>query len=613
MTVSVDARGEQDRPSSPRSSARSLLRLWPYIRPHRSALSLAAVFTLLAMLSGIIVPLILQRILDGPVAHRDAGSLPVLVGLMLVIGLAEGACLYLRRKLVARPTAQLEVDIRNDFYAHLQRLPVEFHDRWQSGQLLSRAVSDLSQLRRFIAFGVIFLLVNSLTLALGIAVIFVLSPMLGLITLATCAPLMLISARFEARYKTLARTAQDQRGDLATIVEESAQGIRVLKAFGRGPFIGRRFLAEANRLRDTELAKARAVAVLWGAIMSLPEVGIGLQLAFGGFGIARGTISIGTVVAAITIATYLRWPIDVLGWLLAETNACASACDRVWEVFDTAPSIVDPPRARTLAEPVRGALRFERVSFRYPGTEADTLCELDLSIQPGETVALVGATGSGKTTMTALVPRLMDPTGGRITIDDVDIATLPLAELRGTVAMAFEDPVLFSASVRENVGLGAVPLDDTSVHRALLVASAAEFVTELPWGIDTRIGEQGHSLSGGQRQRLALARAVAAAPRILILDDPLSALDVHTEAEIEAALRSVLRGVTALVVAHRASTVLLADRVALLSRGRIAAVGTHSHLLDTNSEYRDLLSTMDDHQHRDRERSSSVASGEGAR
>ncbi|HVV20096.1 MAG TPA: ABC transporter ATP-binding protein [Pseudonocardiaceae bacterium] len=554
----------------------------------------ATAMTLLAMVCGLVIPLVTQRILDGPVATHHLGSLPWLIGLVLALGTLEAGSFFLRRKLVARPTTQIEARMRADLYEHLQRLPIAFHDQWQSGQLLSRAVSDLSTLRRFFAFAVIFLVVNSITLVLGLVVLFVLAPVLGLIVLCCALPLIAVSTLFESKYKVVSRLAQDQEGDLATTVEESALGIRVLKAFGRGPELLKKFTAQARDLRGTQLRKIHILAILWAVIIALPEIGIGCQLLVGGFGIAHGTTTIGTLVAAVTVATYLRWPTDSIGWLLAETNQAASACERYWEVRDAPVTITDPPHPRHLPADGTGHLVLSGVRFRYPGAAGEVLRGIDLDVRPGETVALVGATGSGKTTLTMLVARLADVTGGRITVDGVDVRDLTLTDLRSAVATAFEDPVLFSASVRENVALGAPEATEDDVRAALRVAKADGFVAELPWGLDTRIGEQGLSLSGGQRQRLALARAVVGRPAVLVLDDPLSALDVHTEAEVERALRTVLHGVTALVVAHRSSTVQLADRVALLSDGRITAVGTHHDLLADNAEYRHLLSTLEE-------------------
>ncbi|MDQ3761298.1 MAG: ABC transporter ATP-binding protein/permease [Actinomycetota bacterium] len=571
-----------------------LRRLGPYVRPVRGRLLGSGAAALGAMLAGLGIPLLIQRIVDGPLATGDRRALVLLCAGVLALGLVEAGLIYLRRQLVARPTTDIEKRMRADLYHHLQRLPVAFHDRWPSGQLLSRAISDLTTIRRFVAFSGLFLVINVLTVLAGLVMLLVIDTPLGILAVLMAVPLVVLCRRYERCYERAARRAQDQVGDLATTVEESTLGIRVLKSFGRGPQATRIFLTKARELRRTELTKVRLLAALWSLIIVLPELTLAAMLAVGGYAVAAGTLSLGTVVGAVTIFSFLRWPMDSLGWLLAETGSATAATARYWEVRDTVAAVADPPRPRSPARPVRGALLLEGVRFRYPGADTEVLRGVDLEVRPGETVALVGATGSGKTTLTALVPRLADVTGGRILVDGVDVRELALSELRTIVATAFEDPVLFSASVRENVALGAPEATDDDVRRALRVARAEEFVDALPWGLDTRIGEQGLTLSGGQRQRLALARAVLGDPAVLVLDDPLSALDVHTEAEVEAALRQVLRSVTALVVAHRPSTVQLADRVALLAGGRIEAVGTHSELLAEVPEYRLLLSTLDD-------------------
>jgi ATP-binding cassette, subfamily B, bacterial len=584
---------KQDFRHSRGSSLAALRRLGPYLRPVRGRMIAAGLAVLGSMICGLTIPLLIQRILDGPVAQRDTSVLPWLIAGVAALGATEAMLFFTRRKLMIGPATQVEARMRTDLYHHLQRLPISFHDGWQSGQLLSRAVSDLATMRRFIAFAAIFLVVNCTILVLGLVLMFFLSPVLGIVSLCCAAPLIMISTLYESKYASLARRSQDQVGDLATTVEESVLGIRVLKAFGRGPMLAKKFARQARELRATELRMVKVVALLWAAIIMLPELSIGGHLLFGSLAIANGGMTVGTLVAAITVATYLRWPTDSIGWLLAETNRAATACERYWEVTDAKVTITDPELPRPLTSPVRGHLRFENVHFGHGGAR-EILSGVTLDVRPGETVAIVGGTGTGKTTLTTLVPRLADVTGGRITIDGVDIRRLALADLRSVVATAFEDPVLFSASVRENVALGGENVTDEQVREALRIAQAEAFVDNLPWGLDTRIGEEGLSLSGGQRQRLALARAVVGKPAVLVLDDPLSALDVQTEAEVEHALRSVLKEVTALVVAHRPSTVQLADRVAMLADGKITAVGNHSQLLASNDDYRSLLSTLDE-------------------
>jgi ATP-binding cassette subfamily B protein len=607
---------------APRPTLSALRRLLPYVRPHRLPLVGSGVAALVGTLAGLAVPLWTRAIVDGSIARGDLGLLPWLVLGVLALGLVEAGLVFLRRMLVARPSNQIEASMRADLFAHLQRLPVAFHDRWASGQLLSRATSDLTTIRWFVAFSGIFLVVNALTLVVGIGVLVWLSPPLGLVVAITAVPLTALTLMLERRFSRAARRAQDQAGDLASVVEESALGIRVLKSLGRGRELTARYLAEARHLRGTELLKVRLLAALWAVLIMLPELAIAAILGVGAQGVATGTITLGTLVAAVSVLTYLYWPIASIGYLLAEASNAAAATTRYWEVRDIAPAVTDPAAPEPLAAPVLGELVLRDVHFTYPGADREILCGVDLTVRPGETMALVGATGSGKTTLTALLSRLYDVTGGAVLLDGVDVRHVRLAELRRAVVTAFEDPVLISASVRENVALGVPDAPDDAIWDALRVASADGFVAALPWGLDTRIGEQGMSLSGGQRQRLALARAVLGYPPVLVLDDPLSALDVHTEAEVEGALRRVLGGrdragevahrhvtarrdgaaerrrgggVTALVVAHRPSTVQLADRVAMLQDGRITAVGDHSELLATDPAYRALVSSLDDH------------------
>jgi ATP-binding cassette subfamily B protein len=581
-------------PAPSRSSLRSLLRLWPYVRPVRVRLALSAAAAVVASCMALLIPLVLKWMVDGPVRHHDPGGVWLGGVLVLLLGLLEALLFGVRRWMVSRPLAAVEARMRADLYRHLQRLPVDFHDRWASGQLLSRATMDLQILRMFLAFPLVFVVVNSATIVIGFAILFAQSWLLGLVLLTPAVPLMILCSYFETRYAFAARRAQDQAGDLATVVEESVLGIRIVKAFGRHRSQERAFRGKARELWHTEMRKARLLSDLWAVIMTLPELAIGGALLVGVLQVSDNKLSAGTLVAFLTTALTLRWPVESIGFLLAMSNESATAADRYFEAMDAPEAEVSGREIPSAADGVR----LEGVRFRYPDAPAEgpeLLAGLDLHIRPGETMALVGATGSGKTTLTALLPRLHRATGGRITLDGADIAELPVARLRELVAVAFEEPTLFSATVRENVEMGAGPggVDEEDVLRALAVAQC-DFVAGLPRGLDTQVGEQGLSLSGGQRQRLALARAVVGRPRFLVLDDPLSALDVHTEALVEAALREVLRETTALVVAHRPSTVLLADRVALLTGGRIAAVGTHPELLRDNAEYRHLMSGDDE-------------------
>jgi ATP-binding cassette, subfamily B, bacterial len=568
------------------STLATLLRLRRWARPHRRAIVFMLATATGAMLAQSLVPLVIGRVIDGPVRHHDTGGLWALSGLAMLLGIAEAGLFFARRRAMAVSALGVETDLRRDLFAHLQRLPVSFHDRWPSGQLLSRLTTDLSTLRRFIGLAAVFLLADTVTIAVVLVLLIHIQLWLGLIALVSMVPLMIGTRRFELRYSSDARRAQDLTGDLATSVEESALGIRVIKAFGRRPHMLTGFSRHAARLRSAELTKIRTLGLFWALLEGLPQVVLALVTVGGVYAAAHGVITLGQLVAFVALFLQLVWPIIMLGWLLALTEEAGSACRRIFEVLDTEPAIVDPP-APVPAESGT-SLVFEDVHFRYEGSDVDVLRGVDLELRAGETMALVGGVGSGKTTLTALVPRLYDVTGGRVLIGGVDVRDLRLDQLRHAVTTAFEDATLFSASVYENLTLGRAGVTADDVREAVEVAQA-DFVHTLPYGLETRIGEQGLSLSGGQRQRLALARAVLGRPRVLVLDDPLSALDVHTESQVEEALRRVLAGTTALVVAHRPSTVLLADRVALLSDGRIAAVGTHSELLARVPAYRALL------------------------
>ncbi|WP_374314163.1 ABC transporter ATP-binding protein [Microbacterium sp.] len=600
MTTTAAPPQSSPPPSSQPSTAKALARLLPFAKPVLPRLIMGAVSALVASLLALSIPLVLEAIVAGPIASGDIRQIAWGSAAVLVLGLAEALMVWLRRWFVLGPATKVEYDIRQSFYSRLQRLPVSFHDKWQSGQLLSRMMQDISMLRRWMAFGIVLLVVNVITIAVGTVLLFRWHWLLGTIFLITSAPLWYAGYRFEKTYGSLARQSQDQAGDLATSVEESVHGIRVLKAFGRGKHALRKFTAQAETLRETELSKARAIGWIWFWLVLLPDIAFALCLGAGIYLVSVGQLQTAELIAFFAMATVLRWPMESIGFLFSFMLDARTATDRIFEVFDEENAIVDPEKPETIDRP-RGELVFEGVHFRYQDAaahERDLLDGIDLALRPGETMALVGLTGSGKTTLTTLPARLYDVTAGRVTVDGVDVRDLTLTELRRHVGMAFEDATLFSQSVRDNVLLGREDLEPGSpeaeaVMREALQVAQAGFVDDLPDGVDTIIGEEGLSLSGGQRQRLALARAVAARPAVLVLDDPLSALDVDTEALVEDALREVLHATTALVVAHRPSTVTLADRVALLEAGRITAVGTHSELLRESEHYRHVISSLE--------------------
>jgi len=436
----------------------------------------------------------------------------------------------------------------------------------------------------------VFLLLNIIQIAVVTAILLAMYWPLGVVVLISIVPITLTVLHFQQTYTRLSRLAQDQSGHVATKVEESALGVRVVKSFGREDYAYDRFDEQLTQ----PLRHAGRPCVGVGEVLDRagghPNLTLIVVLGFGAYAAGHGYVTMGTLVAFITMMLSLVWPIASLGFLLSMTQESFTAANRIAEIFDAPREITDGPQGEP---PTGGRLELVDVGFRFPDSDNWALRHVSATVEPGETLALVGSTGSGKSALAALLSRLYDVTEGEILIDGHDVRELSLPALRQAVATAFEDPTLFSMSVAENLRLGRPYATDDQLAQAIEIA-AAQFVYDLPFGLDTRIGEQGMSLSGGQRQRLSLARAILAGPKILVLDDTLSALDVRTEALVEEALRRVLHSVTGIVVAHRASTVLLADKVALLSDGTITHIGTHAQLLASVPQYRYLLAADDE-------------------
>jgi ATP-binding cassette, subfamily B, bacterial len=610
---------QTERVPAVQTPAQALWRVREYLRPYYGRLLFMLVAALIGVSAEIGIPLLTKSVIDNAIRHANRGLLVELGAAAIAFGLIQSSLAFFRRWVQADAVVGMERNMRDQLYAHLQRLEPSFHDSWQSGQLLSRATTDLSAIRRFGGFGVVFFLTNIWTFLVAVALLIHLNWWLGLLTGGVFVPVFGLCVAFERRYRVLSRRVQDEQGDLATYIEEAAAGIRVLKALGRRDEAAAQHRRQAEKVYGTQVAKARLRGSFWASLDLVPNAVIGLILLLGALAVSRGELTLGGLVAFITLALLLVWPIEAMGYIIATGQEAATAAQRVYEIFDTRPAITDRPAitasasaaalvpaqagpagSRPVPAPSAGArdaqpghLVFDEVTFSYPGAPDPVLRGVSLDLAPGETVALVGATGSGKTTLLQLVPRLADVSSGAIRLDGTDVRDLPLRVLRGRLGCAFEDPTLFSASVRENVSFGAPRAEEAAVDEALEVAQA-DFVAGLPWGLDTRIGEQGMALSGGQRQRIALARAILPRPQVLLLDDPLSALDVHTEAKVTRALGEVLSMSTALIVAHRPSTVLLADRVALLDGGVIAAIGTHRELLAAEPRYRGLMSAAPD-------------------
>jgi ATP-binding cassette subfamily B protein len=582
------------------SPVAALWRLRPYLRPYRYQLLLMLFAAILSSGTEIVIPLIAKVVIDGAITHHERDLLLPLGLLAVGLGAAGALLSLIRRWVQGNAVAGMEQAIRDDLYQHLQRLDPAFHDEWQSGQLLSRATTDLSSIRRFAGFGLVFLFISIMTFAAVVGLLISLNWWLGLLTGVMFAPVLVFCTRFERRYKILARRSQDQDGDLTTLVEEASTGVRVLKSLGRAPEASAAHLAQGARLGKTRIEMAGLLGTFWATLNLVPNAVIAIVVVLGALAISHHALTIGGLVAFITLALQLVWPVEALGYVLASGEEAATAAQRVLEIFDTQPAISDrsgerKPGGAAATLPAQyevgvehGTVQYEHVCFSYPGATEAVLRDVNLQVEPGETLVLAGATGSGKTTLLQLVPRLADATSGRVLVGGTDVRDIPLAKLRALVGCAFEEATLFSASVRENVMFGAEGASEEELEAAL-TAAQARFAYELPWGLDTRIGEQGMALSGGQRQRIALARAILARPQVLILDDPLSALDVHTEERVTRALGQILTGVTAIVVAHRPSTVALADRVALLDGGVIAATGSHRELMANVPAYANLM------------------------
>jgi ATP-binding cassette subfamily B protein len=564
------------------------MRAVPYLKPHRRKLVVIISTSILSTVAYVAMPLVVKVVIDGPLADGDREAIKRWCMFAAGLAVIELVLARVRRLLLSILATDLETTLRDELYRKMQALDIGFHDRWQSGQLLSRSMTDLAIVRRFIGFGAVFFVLIAVQVIAIFAVLMTLHVPLTLLTFAAGVPVVWLCSKFQREYHEIVRRLQDQTGDLTTSIEEGAKGIRIIKAFGRRKEVFTAYQAECQKIHDTQLDRIKLHTKFVWVLGTIPNMTLTAVLLAGVLAVGSGSLTLGGLVAFVSYTLMLVFPLDMLGWIMALAGEAESAAERVYEVFDTVPAIADRPGAIAITE-AKGAIRFEHVGFAYEGSDKVALTDIDLTVEPGETIAIVGATGCGKTTVATLLTRLYDPTEGRITLDGHDLRDITVTSLRRQVGFAFEEPTLFSASVRENLLMGKPDATDEEVQAALAV-SQASFALDLPWGLDTRIGEQGLSLSGGQRQRLALARAIIGRPRVLVLDDPLSALDVHTEALVQDALRPLLAESTVFLVVHRPSTVALADRAMLLDGGRLVAVGTHHDLLESEPRYRAVLS-----------------------
>jgi len=566
--------------------------LFATLKLQRRALITGACVGLAWTLGKVAVPQLTKLAIDRGIEKN--GSLLFWTMLILAAAIIAGFFAAWRRYIAFRESRLTETMLRERIFAHIQGLHVGYHDKAQTGQLMSRSSSDLQQVQGFVVNIPIF--VSQITMVLGVVVILFLSdPLLAAVSLFPL-PFINISARsFSHKIHPAVMAVQQEQAQLANIVEESVSGIRVIKGFGAEAVQQGKLNIEADDIRRESMRAARIRSRFLPAIDLLPSLGLVAVLGLGGHRVINGDMSVGGLVAFNTYLTMLIWPMRNIGMTVAFGQRAASALLRVNEILSEVPAIADAVEPKKLpsaglAQPV-GAVNFNNVQFGYDVGNADitVLNGLSLSIQPGESVAIVGATGSGKSTITRLLLRFYDPQSGNITLDGVDLRDLTLSDLRRAVGVVFEDTLLFNDTVSANVAFAKPEIGQDVVVRAAKLAGAHEFIMQLPQQYDTVLGERGFSLSGGQRQRIAIARAIVADSRVLVLDDATSAVDPTKEHEIRDALATVMRGRTTLVIAHRPATLELADRAVLLDNGVIAAVGTHQELLASNEKYREVL------------------------
>jgi ATP-binding cassette subfamily B protein len=539
------------------------------------------------MACSVTLPYLTGRVIDDVVRGGDRGALAPLLWLVVAIVVVRMCFGVVRRWVSGQVSLAVEYDLRRRLFAHLQGMSLSYYDRMPVGQLMSRATSDLQTVRFFLGYGLIFLFMQAFTLVIVTGILLWMNWSLALLALLMGPGLGVVAWRYSKRSNPVLIDVQQRVAVVTEMAEESAVGIRVIKAFGREGDRTTRFGATARGAFDRSMDAAHLRALYQPLMGFIPVLGLGVVLVYGGLLTIDGDMSLGEFVAFYLYLTLLMAPFRSLGMLVGQGQRAIAGGTRIFEVLDAEPDIVEPPGAPPLP-PGDGHVRMEGVTFAYGPDEAPVLHDIDLDVPAGRTIALIGPTGSGKTTLTQLVPRFADPVVGRVLLDGADVRDVRLDDLRRAVGMVSQDPFLFSTTVRENIAYGRPDATDGEIRRAAAMARADGFIEALPDGYDTVVGERGLMLSGGQRQRLAIARALLTDPRVLILDEATASVDASTEREIQAALREVMAGRTTLVIAHRLSTLQLADELVVLEAGRIVARGTHAELYETNALYREI-------------------------
>jgi ABC-type multidrug transport system fused ATPase/permease subunit len=562
-------------------------RLLGFLRPWRSGVIASGALAAAAMAMTVLVPWLTGHAID-QVREGDKADLKLVAIAVLVTGVLRLALTVVRRLVAGRVSLGVEVDLRKRMYGHLQSLELGFFDRQQTGQLMSRATVDLQSVRFFLGYGLIFMLQSALTILLAAAAMIALQPGLALVSLLPVPFVVLIAQRYGRRARPALQEVQQRIAELTAEVEEDISGVRVVKAFAREDRQLERFRGRVARVFDQAMLSTRLQAFYNPLIGFLPQLGLAAILFFGGRRVINGAMTLGEFTAFYTYLLMLLSPMRTLGISLGMAQRATAAGARMFEILDRRPRIVSPPDAPALPGGA-GLVEFRGASLEYEGATAPALHEVTLTVEAGATVALVGATGSGKTTLVQLIPRLYDVTSGAVLVDGADVRDVELDSLRSQVAIVDDAPFLFSASIAENIAYARPEATREEIAEAARRAQADDFITRLPDGYDTQVGERGLTLSGGQRQRVAIARAFLADPRILVLDDATSSVDASTESEIKAALREVMQGRTTFVIAHRLSTISLAEEIIVLDAGRLVAYGTHDELLDESDLYREIV------------------------
>jgi ABC-type multidrug transport system fused ATPase/permease subunit len=568
------------------SNRRTFVRLLGFLRPYRWSLLVSVLLAVAAQAAAIALPAVSQRVIDDALRPRDRDALRFYVGLIVALGLVRALLMLGRRFISGRQALGVEFDLRNALYARLLRLSFGFYDRHQTGQLMSRATVDLQSVRFFLGYGLIFFFQHVLTIVGVTVVMLVTEWRLALVALSITPVVVWLAYRYSRVSHPVLREVQQRMADVATVAEESIVGVHVVKAFAREQHVAATFTRRSDDVFAESVRANRQRALYVPLLAFVPLLAQAGVLLVGGWMVARGQLTVGAFFAFNLYVTMLVLPLRMLGMWIGQAQRATASGERIFEVLDEVEDVADRPSARELP-PGEGRIRFEQASFAYD-EGLPVLEEVELEIAPGSTVALIGHTGSGKSTLASLVPRFYDVTGGRVTVDGIDVRDLRRSSLRRAIGIVAQDPFLFSATVRENIAFGAPEATDQQVATAARLAQADEFIEELPEGFETVIGERGITLSGGQRQRIAIARALVLDPRILILDDATASVDATTEARIRLGLREATKERTTLIIAHRLSTIALADEVVVLDGGRVAARGTHDGLIRTSAIYREI-------------------------